>query len=540
MAQFSLEWVDGKPLPKLPIMQMLGYRWFEEVVGAFHASTSRIKIPLAPARTSKSLSTTMGEVIPAVPPAYERWNGKLYPKKTRDDDDRRIWIVGPAYNINKEFDYAYRKLVVERARYGFDYHVKSHSYSPKQGNMQVVLDFGKDKHGAPIYTLVEGKSSTNPESLESEEVDMAVLSEAAEHEAKIWNRHLATRTKIGIFPTTPKIRADWLREESQRGLMFPELGIETFQFTPKCNPVYDWTRYWQEHGKAESRVEGRVLVTPADNARECHGSNGHDCFDPLTECAAMQDPLFAEQFGGRWAMEEGRVLPFRWDDEYGFSHVLDAIPDGMQYGRTYVSMDYGYNDPAVAIWWSVGTDGEVVAFRELYERGLDPQDFVATIKAMSTEKVEAYIGDPQQPQVESFLRKLGLPVYSRNKPALRDRAAGALRLIDALSLDPHTGRPRLRILSEKVGGGYGCPRTIHEWKTLRRKTGLGSHEWSTASIVGDDHAFDAGRYFFSSNITQPNLPGSTMDEAVEEHIRRNRTLRRQRVQPMTQLGRMHA
>jgi hypothetical protein len=60
----------------------------------------------------------------------------------------------------------------------------------------------------------------------------------------------------------------------------------------------------------------------------------------------------------------------------------------------------------------------------------------------------------------------------------------------------------LTVLSQKAGLGYGCPKTIQEWRTLRRRPGTSSSEWSAAAIVGDDHAFDCARYEIDAEMRE--------------------------------------
>lgn len=480
---------------------MFQYRFHEPVVARFHRSTARIRIPCAPARTSKSWSSAH-DAFPEVFPDYERDGGKTFPVNVREKDDRRLWVVCPTYSINKEFDYLQRLLVAEAKQKGFDYKVESNVFSPKQGTMEVVVNFGRDKNGVPVRTRVEGKSATNRESLQSEEVDFAVFSEAAEHPEYVWTRYLSTRAKRAVFPTTPKVQADWLRAMIELGEADPSLGIESFGFTPRCNPLYDWERYWQEHAKAERRTGNKAYLRPQNPRAKCSRQNGHDCFDEQVDCGAMRDPWFAEQFGGRWTHEADRVLPFRWEGED--SNVLDAVPEWWATARKYITVDYGYTDPACVLWFAMASDGTCLVYREIYEPKLSPSDLFRRVhqeNAKLGETIEWYVSDPQQPGVEAEMKKSGFPFTGvrMDKKAVRDRDAGYTRLIQMLSVDASIGRPKLFVLSEKCGPGFGCPRTIHEWRTLHRREGSSRSEFSTGAIVGNDHAADAMRYGLMSH-----------------------------------------
>lgn len=238
----------------------------------------------------------------------------------------------------------------------------------------------------------------------------------------------------------------------------------------------------------------------------------------------MDDPMFAEQFGGRWTFEGDRVLPFRWTGPG--CHVLEVPPIWTMHGRWYVSMDHGYLDPAVALFWSVGTDGQMVVAAEIYETKLDPEDFVKRILAkrdLLGVVPAGYYSDPQSPAVESFLRKLGLPVFNVNKKHQRDRKAGFMRLVNALSPQKETGLPKLHVLSDRCGNGLGCPKTIAEWKGLRRRENVRADPWSSGAWVGDDHALDAARYFLS---VEPTVRHEKWD--INAQFESDRALIRQR------------
>lgn len=520
MIQLSNTWTpqEGGYYPKSVLFDLIGYRFYSEEVGRFHASRARVRIPCAPARTSKSYSAAMdcaGDPH-GLFPKMERHKGRFFPTPARaNDPTKRVWIVAPDYKTNKEFDYLHQ-LCVENPRTKDLFNVTRRAYSPRTGAMEIVLEWGKSKRGQTIRTVVEGKSATNPESLQGEHIDYCIMSEAAEQEPKIWQRYLSTRCVVCVKPTTPKIKAIDLKNEIDAGESNPELSIESFTFTPHANPFYDWMIYWQEHGKAESRALGKIVTDPG----------AHDCFSVETDCGAMKDAWFAEQFGGRWTLEADRVLPFRWTSVYGeHCHVLDEMPDWFDYAKLYVAMDYGHLDPSCVHWYAIGIDGTILIYREIYEAKLDPLALAVRIQETTRkydERVEYYLGDPMKPDLTKFLQELGLPVFqfsSNAKARIRDRASGHMRLVDALSVDPKIGHPRLYVLSEKAGEGFGCPKTIKEWMNLRRKQGVVADQWSPSAIAGNDHAYDTARYLLSSRPSSPDRIGHDAWRETQEHIR---------------------
>jgi hypothetical protein len=484
-------------VPKGLFLKALGYEVHAREVIHFHESRARYRIPCAPARTSKSYAGSYDLLHLSMPSFVKLPDGKggtvwrpLSPAKARHEIVS--WIVAPSYQLAKEFDYLWNEVVQRQCFHPFGgAKVVEKHRAPGQGDMRIRVEWGRSPEGDLVTTLFDVKSATNPESCQAEEVDNCLMAEAAEQDEKMWEKYLKPRVTNLIAPTTPKLSAEWLYRMIQMGERDPSLGIESFAFTPNANPSYDWKRYWESHKIAEARALGKSRTPPF----------GHDCFgEDSATCKAMEDPWFAEQFGGRWTFDADRVLPFRWTGKN--AHVLDFVPAWVPHGKWFVACDYGYLDPACAGFFSVGTDRQMVLAAEIYESKLDPQDFVNQIeakrKALGITSL-GYYGDPQKPEVESFMRKLGLPVFNVNKMAQRDRKSGFLRVVNALTPDPLTGQPMLRVLSDRCGAPYGAPKIIAEWKSLRRKAGAKTDPWGAAAFIGDDHGLDMTRYFLSAD-----------------------------------------
>jgi len=469
-------------LGKDKVFSLAQYTPLTQEVVDFHNSQARTRIAHAPARTSKSYAAAH-EAFYHCFPSFEKMPDGRFSFHREPTGDRRIWIVGPDYKTIKEWDYLWWHIVIQKRRtpLGRLYRLLTKCNSPQQGNMKIVMEFAPDPDGNQVRTVIEGKSATNAESLQGEQVYLAVLSEAAEMDEKILGRYLGTRCKYVLAPTTPKLSAAWLKKLIDDGSEHPELSIESFQFTPYANPEYDWDLYWIEHAKAESRTAGKIMTPP----------RGHDCFASLAACAAAADPWFSEQFQGQWTGAEERLLPF------GAHHVIDTVPDWASSARSFVACDYGYADAAVALFFAIGERDHLVILSEVYERQITATEFVGKIREKASAlgaRPDYYVGDPKQPQIARLLRDRGLPVWDVDKRAMADRAAGYHAIIDAMSLDPVTGTAKLRVLSEKAGAPYGCPQTIREMKNLRRKIGGSALEFSTGAVIGADHSCDATRY----------------------------------------------
>jgi hypothetical protein len=456
----------------------------------FHASDAVTKIASSPARTSKSYAAWK-DVLPDV-----LYHGA---KLARDPslETQRIWIVPPNYDLAKEFDYAYEDLVERREALGLDYEIVSAVNNRGQGNMKIVLRWGRNESGRFVDSIIEVKSAANERQLQSEEVDIAILSEAARLHQDVWAKYLATRVGRSIWPTTPDIEAAWIYKEIERGKANPGLKIENFQFTPLANPKYNYFRYWIEHQKAELRSNAAgELVLPVDDGAPPSQDNGHDCFEPLTECNAMKDPGFAEQFGGQWTFTRGRVVPIRTEEGARGepSHVIYHDELWFKHCDINISIDYGFTDPTVVMFWLVGPN-QVVLRKSIYERGLTPDDVASRVEYILKEngwkdRVTRMLGDPKKPEVVETFRRRGLPIWDIDKMAQADRKAGHLELMNFLATDPRTGLPKLLVHADNI-------EVIEEWSTLRYSDRVRDPNVVSA-LIGRDDAYDCARYFVQS------------------------------------------
>ncbi len=495
-------------LPRAVLFGWVGYKPKTQSVADYHNSDAALRIITAPARSSKSYAAAYDAWTDAYPDfdLVRMPDGRkiTFPRRPAHGNDRLIWIVGPDYKTLKEWQYLWTLfLSTGRKKAPIPYSILSKANSPHQGNLRLVIDWGKSLAGENVRTILEGKSATNPESLQGEEVDVAILSEAAELDEKIWTRYLGTRTRRASAPTTPKLSAQWLKDLVDQSDLDPALGIAHFCFDGRANPLYDWERFEREKRKA-------CLRSPSGDADD--------------------DPWFAEQFLGRWTMASEQAVPFVPEPtRIHPGHVRDERPSWLPLARWSISCDYGYADAAVALFHAVSPSGQICVCAEVYERRMTAVDFVAAIRSKAVAMgihVDYVVGDPKKPEVAAHMRKAGLPVWDRpDRRAIADRAATFLALADRLALN-ESGEPGLVLLSEHAGEHMGCPRSIRELRTLRRKQGFSGDPWGAGALSGDDHALDALRYAVATFPTVRE-PASLSHESqsLRAHLRRLRAQR---------------
>lgn len=529
-----------------------GYSTYEGVVDRFHASTAKTKIVSSPARTSKSYAAAH-DVLPDILHHIAKLRG------TPDLKTLRIWIVAPNFSLAKEFDYFYSALIDRRDKLGLQgyYTIQGECNSPAQGNMFIRLRVGQNALGENVDIIIEVRSAANEKVLQSEEVDIAILSEAARLDEVVWTKYLAQRVGRSIWPTTPDRKAMWIHKTILRAAKHPELSIDHFQFTPQANPTFKYERYWIEHQHAELRTrENPEGLTPEQRASEPvfpHDEsigpsvdNGHDCFDPLIECLSMKDAEFAEQFGGQWTFHRGRVVPFREtvSQKGEPSHVIRDDREWFKWCDVHLAFDYGFTDPAVVGFWLIGPN-QVVLRKSIYERGLTPDVLADRVRNVIDEngwkgRITRHIGDPKKPEVCEVFRKRGLPIWDMDKNAQADRRAGHLELMNFLATNPTTGEPNMLIHADNT-------EIIEEWNTLSYKesvlSGKTRNPDTDSAFVGRDDGYDMTRYFvmshppveLSSNVVK--LSHTDFEKYRQSNLR---LARRQHHQLTQTVGRMRS
>ena len=167
---------------------------------------------------------------------------------------------------------------------------------------------------------------------------------------------------------------------------------------------------------------------------------------------------------------------------------------------------------SVALFWAILPGPSYFIFDAIYEKRLTSEKLVERIgDKLKEHKLEAefYCGDPRKPEVERVMRDAGLPIFTMDKNAQSDRAAGYRRLIDLLSEGPFKGYPGLYV-SER------CEKVMKEWEEVHYREGF-RNEYSETAILGADHAIDAARYFLMTR-SAPAKPAEDTTHPVDRFL----------------------
>ncbi|NIM05373.1 MAG: hypothetical protein GTO55_04635, partial [Armatimonadetes bacterium] len=153
---------------------------------------------------------------------------------------------------------------------------------------------------------------------------------------------------------------------------------------------------------------------------------------------------------------------------------------------TYVGQDFGYTNPAVALFIQVSPAEEVFIFEEHYHTQRPISSLVREVYVPAAQRynVQEWYCDPSGAAEIAELRANGLPAVAR-----RSHVAEGILAIRKLLRPPERDRRRLFISSR-------CPRLIAEMSSYAYREGS---EAPTRDI--SDHGPDALRYFISVRFT---------------------------------------
>lgn len=444
-------------------------------------SPARYKVLAAGRRFGKSFGGATDKLLPEV-----FYTKPLAHQLLMDGKKRIFWIVGPNYSDSeKEFRVIWdwcRKLEIPLDKGSYN--------SPESGDMRISL-WGNAME-------IVAKSAQKPERLVGEGLSGVILSEAAKLKESVWIKYiqptLADFNGWAYFSSTPEGK-NWF-----------------YRLWAKSQDPYntDWASWrmpaWiNQHVYREPTDETYVnwLIEQTrrttDSVYKIHERAG-GAIDPniLGSINALTPEAFLQEIAADFTEFVGRVFK-EFDEE---RHVTDlTFNPGWQ---TVAAVDYGYNNPNVWLLIQIGPWGEINVLDEIYEEGLDPEDFADEIRwrRLNPANLHYFYPDPALPGYHKILEKrLGIKAVGGTGGELTSRinhirkALREPRIVtsDDLDLVEHSTRPRLLF-------DRRCKRTIEDMLNYRYPEKKDERETSTdryeKPMKKDDHGPEAlGRFF---------------------------------------------
>lgn len=261
-----------------------------------------------------------------------------------------------------------------------------------------------------------------------------------------------------------------------------------------------WTN--EETKKTMTFIPARII----DNPALCEIDPGY--YNRLKELPEKKFLALAE---GRWDVFEGAYFT-----EWGPKCItrIRRIPD--THTVKFLSLDWGFADPACVLWWEVTPLGRVFVYRELYTTRRSPKELAEDIISMSP-KDEFYAYMAASPEIwgkRTETENGGEPIQELLQKALGDRVAmrkannsrvpGWLKVREYLTEAPD-GYPWLQVSPNCSNLIRTLPGLIHDDRPQGKAEDI--HPDS------EDHAAESLRYgvmsldFVPKSIIRPHVSG---------------------------------
>jgi len=178
-------------------------------------------------------------------------------------------------------------------------------------------------------------------------------------------------------------------EDLRNRLRWP--GITDVKFLGATNPGgigHAWVKkYWLDREFPPNEKESGLFVYIPAKAKD----NPH--LDPvyLQQLESLPEEKRKAYLEGDWNIFKGQYFT-EWRNEIHTCAPF-KLPENWE---RFVSIDYGYAKPSAVYWWASDYDGNLYAYRELYETELTFKDLARKVLSMTPTKedVRYWVADP--------------------------------------------------------------------------------------------------------------------------------------------------
>ena len=273
-------------------------------------------------------------------------------------------------------------------------------------------------------------------------------------------------------PSTPN---HWIRQQTKAG------KLQFFEMTYKDNPEI----YNQLTGEITDEGKRRV--------------------DRLQDLEGLR---YKRGYEGLWVSGEGLVFEEFQPD----IHIIDNFDVPDEWIR-FLSIDWGYRNPASCIWWAKDKDGRVYAYKEIYKTKLTQPDFIKMIKdhREEGERIDyAAVDSADQDAVEQ-LKQAGFRVEEPKKSRAKQIDAVKQRL----KVD-ETGKPSIFFFRDRLihppdpelKEAYRPLEVTDEFLTCEYLENTDGTDKDDEAITRDHHGIDSTAYFVLSLQRKRKTVGS--------------------------------
>jgi len=399
----------------------------------FHESKAKVRIACCAARWGKSLAG-----------GFEAAKALMIPQC-------KVALYAPTYSLAKRGEWAWLLQMLQQ--------------SPILRSAKKFNDpsFGESYIKLLWDSELKIRSCDNKKSLLGEEVDVAILCEAAQMSREHLERYIIPRVTARngylVLLSTPAGKGTWYEEYFNKGLAHDNPDWQSWQFGLAG-----------EYGNPYFPQE-QIEWARQNTSRE----------------------FFEENYLGKFTTRKGAV----YKDFEESLHVISTMPANWRNWPVLVGIDFGYRNPTAAIFIAIDPSGpDYYIFDEIYQTELLTVDLAAQIlKKRQGFRVLGTIAD-HDAQDRGMLNKMGVstsPCIKNDKNLVGGYQRGLLVGIETVARllkRKKNDRPNLYVLRS-------CTNTITEfqnycWPEDRGETtGQAEHD---SPLDKFSHAMDAARY----------------------------------------------
>ena len=396
--------------------------------------------------------------------------------------------------VHRSLNRVYRNIIPTYEKY-LGYKPPSRDDNPEN---RFVTRFGGERpeffeygNGTRIYM----NGLDKPQNLLSDFFDAAFVNQAELLPFEAWDELTArVSERAGIMPLTslvgdcnPNVPHHWIRQQTK------DKKLAYFKMSFLDNP--EIVQQGSERLRAfkiefENNPDPKML----DQITDLFSESGLRRVEKLTNLDGLR---FKRGFLGYWASGEGLVF----EDFEPETHIVDTSI--MPNWPRYLSVDWGFRNPASVIWWALSPDDRLYAYKEIYKTGLTKPDLIRLIleNCDSYDRIQhAAVDSADQDGVEQ-LRQAGFRV----KEPKKDRIAQIDTVKERLKKDG-TGEPALCFLRDRLvhspdadlKDDYRPVEVTDEFLSLGYDEKRKGTNKDDAAVVGDNHGVDGTSYLLMS------------------------------------------
>ena len=337
-----------------------------------------------------------------------------------------------------------------------------------------------------------------PQNLLSDFFDAAFVNQVELLPFEAWDELTArVSERAGTMPIAtlvgdcnPNVPHHWIRQQTKEG------KVEYFKMSFLDNPgIVD--QHSDPALLKAFKIEFMNAPSPQLLSKIMHlfTDGGLRRVDKLTNLEGLR---FKRGFLGEWSSGEGLVF----EDFFPETHVIDNFTISPRWTR-YMSVDWGYRNPASVIWWALSPDDRLYAYKEIYKTKLTKPDLIDLVKANCprTERIRHVAVDSADQDGVEQLQRAGFRV---NEPK-KDRVAQIDGVKERLKVDG-TGEPGIFFLRDRLvhasdpdlKDDYRPVEVTDEFLSLAYEEKLRGTRKDDEATVGDNHGVDSTSYLIQS------------------------------------------